>query len=127
MPKYLLYAADAFMLVLLISTVFLGKISTHSKSVIRPHKILAGVLLVTILVSVCFIEGMLHISGSRIARDVLFLVHIWCATLFLIGVVLLNWFMNGQRNKKHHALVAYITFALGIVTAGTALPIVARF
>lgn len=123
--KTAVVASVAFMGALIFLLVLTGqanKISGRRRSSGR-HRWYAWLLFGTTVGLIFLIEAGIR-SRGRI-HDELFAIHLSFSLPFLIDQVLLLFFLNGERSKKH-AAAAYLLVILYFGTAVTGIPLVLR-
>ncbi len=100
------------------------KKSGTSPSVI-PHQWYARFLLVFTIAFIVFIEIGVRTRGGIVSADPLFWIHIVCASIFLILLILMNFFFSGEQSA-HHALLAYIAAGTFGGMVATGIPLLLR-
>ena len=80
----------------------------------------------SVLVAVVTVEAFVRLKGGLVLADKLLFVHISFSSLYLVGLILLNWPMSGLRRPTGHKIIAYTTLVCFAGVVATAVPVVWR-
>ncbi len=90
---------------------------------VRRHKRYARALLIITAGLIGLIEIAVRMSGGIARFDPLFVTHLVFALGFFSGILVLYFWLTGEKNARFHAPIAYTSTALfiGMASTGTAL------
>lgn len=126
MDKIIIFFLLGLMVINMGFLIVSGRKATRSLPTPIAHKRGARVLLGITLVLIGVIERGVSSRGGLQHLDELFFIHVTVATMFLFLLILINFWLTGEKHPPLHGLLAYAALLMFAGMLITGIPLVLR-
>jgi hypothetical protein len=127
MIKILLFSVLVILTVYMARQIHLGiMVAKRKRWFVGKHRRSGRMFFLLMILTFSAIEIGVRLNGGVEHVDMLFRIHVAVSTLFILSLMLLNWFFTGLNRRRMHKKIAYLSLILFLGMIGTAIPIILR-